>query len=199
MADLMTLRYVAEHYAQMQGLRLVPLGLVFLALAAWRDGQLFPSAARPSVLRMFGLAVILALLAALVIGAWYRRRFGVVHPLKVAAGAPALVATFAVAVVLIAVQDAIDAPFSLSLTFVAAALAYTGVAHRGLRKHYLWIAVPCLLLANAAAFGVDSVTSQVMLDLLIGGGLLVAGIGDHLVLRRVLQPPSRGAYVDAAV
>jgi hypothetical protein len=198
-ADLTTLRYVAAHYAQLQGLRLVPLGVVFLGMAAWRDGVPLPFIDPAWAPRIGALAVLFALLAGLVINAVYRRRFGAVQPLHAFAGASGLVLTFVVAVALVAVQGLVSWPVSLPLAFVGAVLAYTAIVQNGLRRHYLWVAVPCLFLANAASFGIPPNTLQIMLDLLIGGGLLIAGIGDHLVLRRVLTPPASEAYVDATV
>jgi hypothetical protein len=197
--DPTTVRYVTAHYAQLQGLRLVPLGVVFLGMAAWRDGLALPFVDPAWAPRIAALALIAALLAGLAIGAGYRRRFGAVQPLNAFAGAPALMAAVVIALALGAVQDLIPWGVSLPLAFVGAVLAYTGLVHNGLRKHYLWVAVPCLLLANARTFGIPVDTLSVMLDLLIGGGLLVAGIGDHMVLRRVLTPPSAEAYADATL
>jgi hypothetical protein len=56
----------------------------------------------------------------------------------------------------------------------------------------------CLLFALARSVGVSDQARQVLFDLLIGGGLIAAGIGDHLVLLRLLHTP-RHAHVDAAV
>jgi hypothetical protein len=59
----------------------------------------------------------------------------------------------------------------------------------GLRRHYLVIAVACLVFAFAPLMRVPPAARNVALDLLIGMGLIVAGVGDHMALQRVLQSP----------
>ncbi len=85
------------------------------------------------------------------------------------------------------------------MMYVGMVFAYTGVAQGGIRKHYLLIAAACLVFACIQSFNVPRETGKTLLSLLIGGGLIVAGIGDHIVLRRTLRPPSRQTYVDTTV
>ena len=81
MADLARIRYVADHYDNLQGLRIVPLGIPFLLSAAYRAGWFDWVALSDKVARyvFFGeLAVAVAV--SYVIRAAYRRRFGMVLP-----------------------------------------------------------------------------------------------------------------------
>ena len=114
MDDFERLRYVTERYAHLKGLRLVPLGISFLASAAWRDGQL-------------------------------RRGPGT-------------------------------------------AAACIGISGGHPRTHYLALAAVCLIFATLGTSGVPIHARDVLLDDLIGIGLIVVGIGDHLLLRRTLEP-----------
>jgi hypothetical protein len=180
---------------------LVPLGLLFVAVALWHDRQLgwLPGTAGDSAARWFlgGLAVAVA--ASYGIGAYYRHQFGSIQFGAFQAGGPRVLAIGAVIFVSLVLQDAFKWPVSLPLVVVGAVLAYVGVVQGRMRRHYLWIAVACLMFANVASFGVPARTQQVMFDLLIAGGLLVAGIGDHLVLLKVLNPPDPRPHVNAPV
>ena len=80
---------------------------------------------------------------------------------------------------------------SVPVIFVGLALAFVGTVHGRLRKHYLAIAGGCFLFACARPLGVSVHARDVGLDVLIGLGVITAGWGDHLVLRRVLGA-SRG-------
>ena len=66
-----------------------------------------------------------------------------------------------------------------------------------MRRHYLAIAVACVAFAIAPLIGVPVTVRDVTFDLLIGLGLLVAGVGDHVVLLRVLQAQEGGGVPHA--
>lgn len=201
MTDPARVRYLVEHYPRLQGLRLIPLGLLFLGLALWHDGQLawLPGSAGDGAVRWFLGGLILAIASSYGIAAYYRNRFGSIQLGPFQTGGLRLLATGVVIFVSLVLQDAFKWRFSLPLFIVGGVLAYVGVVQRRMRQHYLWIAVACLLLANIADFGVPPRTRQVMFDLLIAGGLFVAGIGDHFVLLKVLHPPDPEVHVNTAV
>ena len=201
MTDPARVRYLVEHYPRLQGLRLIPLGFLFVGVALWHDGQLtwLPGSAGDGAARWFLAGLFLAIAASYGIAAYYRNRFGSIQLGPFQAGGLRMLGGGAVIFVALVLQDAFRWSFSLPLLVVGTLLAYVGVVQRRMRQHYLWIAVACLLVANVADFGVPPRTRQVMFDLLIAGGLFVAGIGDHLVLLKVLHPPETKVHVNTAV
>ena len=92
-------------------------------------------------------------------------------------------------VLLVAIQDTVAWRFPLPLVFLGAMLIVLGLAAAGLRNHYIAIAVAFMAWPSLAIVGVSLPVQQVLLDLLIGLGLIGGGVGDHLILRHLLQPP----------
>ena len=189
--DLRTISYLTANYAHLQGLRLVPLGLLFVASAAWRAGWLpWPPAGADHVAgRWFAGAFVTCLLVGLGLGRYYRAKFGAVRPLPSRFHAPPLIIVFLAFVLLVSIQDAVAWRFPLPLVFLGAMLVVLGLAAGGLRKHYIAIGVAFITLPSLAVFGGSVDVGQALFDLLIGLGLIVGGVGDHLVLRQTLQPP----------
>jgi hypothetical protein len=189
MSDSLPVRQSPEHYMGSQGLGLVPLGVVFVGVGLWHDGQLawLPGAAHGRIQLWLLGALGIAVLASQAISAYYRRlgRMPAFHAYHGSAGQMVVTAILIVASLLL--QDAFRWPISLPLVVIGAVLAYLGIASQPVRGHYIGIAVSCLIMANIASFGVPVRTQQVMLDLLIAGGLFTAGIGDHLLLLRLLD------------
>ena len=190
MHNLRRTLYVTEHYPHLQGLRLVPLALCFLASAAWRAGLLdwLPGIAHGGARVWFLTSVSFALIVSFPIRAYYRRRVGIARPLATRADAVNVTMCFAYFALLTALPPN-RWHVSVPMLFAALALAYVGLANRRVRRHYLGIAVACLAFALAPLVGVTGTAQDVSFDLLIGLGLLVAGVGDHLVLQRTLQAP----------
>ena len=196
MKDLSRMRYVTEHYAQMQGLRLVPLGVPFLASGAWRAGWLrgLPAADGHGAAYWFCMGLAVAVAMSFAVRAYYRRRFGLAQPLPGRNGVVTLMAFVASFMVLVAMQDELHWRVSIPALFVAVVFAYLGLVQGRLRQHYLALAGACLIFASLGILGVPLHERDVLLDFLIGGGLIAAGIGDHLVLRNTLQPPRSETY-----
>src|SRR5258707_1067429 len=89
MDDLRRIRYVTEHYEQLQGLRLLPLSVPFLLSSLWR-------LARPApLLSTTGWTLLLASAFALsaLIGRYYARHFGQAQPLRWRTALPLVAAT----------------------------------------------------------------------------------------------------------
>lgn len=185
MDDLRRIHYVAEHYEQLQGLRLLPLSVPFLLSSLSR---LAPSAALLSG-GGWTLLLISAFVASTLIGRYYSRRFGDTRPfrwrsvLQVAAGTAAFFA-------LEWLQEIRPFPVSLPILFVAVVLARVGTAAGRLRSHYLWIAAACALFGLLPVLGASLDVRAAAFDGLIGGGLAVAAIGDDRVLRSVMTARS---------
>lgn len=201
MSDPARVRYLIQHYPQLQGLRLVPLGLVFVAIALWHDGQLawLPGTDEGGIRFWLLGALAIAVVVSYAIGAYYRRLFGTLTFAPFQSGGPRIAAIGAVLFGSFVLQDTFRWSLSLPLVVVGIVLAYIGVTQRLMRGHYIGIAVACLVMANIDAFGVPARTQRIMLDLLIAGGLLVGGIGDHLVLMRSLYPRHRPGYAQTPV
>ena len=189
MLDVSRTRYLTEHYADLQGLRLIPLAVLFLASAAWRVAAWSWLTWRPVWgSRWFATGLVLALASSAAIGTVYRSRLGTVSPRR-RTSAIATWVVFGVGVSLLQ-ETARPWPVSLPFLFTDCVLAYVGCAGRGLRRHYLAVAIACLLFALTPLWSVPMAARRLALDLLIGFGLLVAGVGDHVVLqqeRRALQ------------
>lgn len=190
MVHVRSVRYVTENYAQLQGLRLVPLGLVFLISAAWRIGWLrrWPGATGPGATYWFVAMTALALLASFPIRSWYHRRFGVVRPRPFENGAITLITFTLLLLALVWVEEQLSSPLPLARIFFIGTLVYIGTAQRGMRPHYLVIATACVIVAVWRPLDLPLVEREILTDLLSGLALLVAGIGDHLVVIRALEP-----------
>ncbi len=190
MNHLERLRYVTRRYPHLQGLRLVPLGIPFLISAAWRDGQLrwVPGIEQSEPSLWFAALFGVALMAGTLLGSYYRRRYGTVEPVR-GWKAPVLFFGFlAVLGIAFSLQDHLQPIVSLPAVVIGTAIAYLGVVDRTIRFHYIVLGALCLLFANLGEFGIPVHARDVLLDDLIGLGLIAVGIGDHLVLRRTLEP-----------
>ena len=190
MDQLERVQFVVKRYPHLQGLRLLPIGLVFLASGAWRDGYMrwWPGAANAAGARWFAGAFVVALLIAVALGRYYRARFGSVQPLPNVHRFLSAVGFAAILVAAVSVQTILHWDISAPFVVIGAALGYVGVAGGYMRPHYLAVAAACVLFATLGTFGVTLHTRLVLLDYLIGGGLIAVGIGDHLVLRNTLEP-----------
>jgi len=181
MNDLHRVHYVTEHYAHLQGLRLLPLSLPFLLAAIER------MAGRPFVpAGAWALLVVLVVAAPFHIGRYYARRFGQVQPPRWRTGLFTLIASTVAFLWFEWLQETASPPVSLPLLFVALVLARLGLVAGRLRVHYLWIASAVAVFAVLPRAGVPADVRALAGDLLIGVGLAVAAIGDDRVLRRVL-------------
>lgn len=201
MVDAMRRRYVTAHFADLQGLRLVPVGVAFLVSAAWRLGWLGPSLSvgRQEAGRWFFALVCIALAASFPIRASYRRRFGDVRLTGGYTGAPTLVGCLLTLILLVWHQERANWHVSLPPLFLGLVLFRLGIVQRRLRVHYVPIACAFLVLAVVAPFEMSELAGDVAVDVIVGGSLIVGGLGDDRVLRRTLQqPPSdEEAYVGA--
>jgi len=181
MDDLRRLHYVTEHYGQLQGLRLLPLSVPFLLSAISRG------APRPLLTgTAFAVLLATAIAASFPIGTYYVRRFGRAQQNRWKTGVATLVVAVAVFLWLEWLQETRPLPVSLPVVFVALLLARVGWAAGRLRSHYLWIAGACAVFAALPLLHVSMYARTVAFDLLIGGGLAVAALGDHCVLLRAM-------------
>ncbi len=188
------IRFVTANYHQLQGLRLVPLGL-FLALWAsldWLgffDPARFPPGDHAKVLTRFGYAYWLGLLLALAAPAYYRYRYGSVDPFDRRSRNRWITAAVIGFFVLVRIDRDLQWPVSLHLLLVSVALFIT-VWHDGrIRSYYLAPALVWLAVSFLPALDVSPAILRMTLFGLGGLTLVSCGIGDHLLLTRTLAKP----------
>ena len=187
--DVTAIRYVTEHYVHLQGLRLVPVGVPFVASALWRLGWLtwWPAIEGRGASWWFWGLLTGAVGVSFGVRRWYESRFGRVVPATTDSGVASL-AVFAMGLfITVGCQLVFDLPVSLPLLFVAAVLATIGCQGRYGRPHYVIIASASAAVAMLRPFGVSVHACGIALDALIGAGLIGAGVADHRLLQRVYQ------------
>ena len=191
MAELERVRDVTEHYERLQGLRLVALGVPFLLSASWRAGWLGGWPSRdPRVAGYWFLASLgLAVAVSYVIRAWYRRRFGLAQSTLWRGGALPLLAVSTAFLAVIGLQTALSWRLSVPALFLSGVFTSIGLERRGWRRHYLGVAGVWIVFAMLGVAGVSVDTRDVALDVVVGLGLIIAGLGDDRVLKGALRPP----------
>ena len=198
MDRLQRLRFVTERYEQLQGLRIVPLGIPFLFSSAWRDGRLtwVPWIAGTGSRVWFVALLLVAVGLSGVAKIYYHRRFGCVQP-GASIRSPLAVSVFAAFLIIAAsMQGALQTAVSFPAVILAFGLGFLALAGGLVRPHYLAVAIAAGALALSGALGVPFHIRDVLLDRMIGIGFLVVGIGDHLLLRSTLVPVP---HADSAV
>jgi hypothetical protein len=190
MHRLLRLRYVTERYEQLQGLRLVPLGIPFLLSSAWREGLFtwVPGASGAGSRIWFVALFLFALGLSVSAKIYYQRRFGDVRtaaPIRAPIAASAFTAVLLAAVSL---QDLLQSPISIPSVVLALGVGCLGVSGGVIRPHYLAVAATVGVFALSGALGVAFQVRDVLWDRMIGMSFLVIGIGDHLLLRGTLVP-----------
>ena len=179
------IRYITEHYAQLQGFRLLPLSIPFV-VAVWWD--LFP-AVSPVVVppRLVEAALVaLGVVASVPIRSYYERQFGTVPALPWRNGVLPLLAYSGLLVFAEVVRERLSWSFPLPMFVLALCLARLGLRAGRLRSHYLWVAAACLAFLALGRWHVPPRIRATEFDLLVVGGVVTAAIGDDRVLRRAL-------------
>lgn len=189
-------RYVTQRYAQLQGLRLLPLAAVFLISAMWRSGWFGPSLADrhlgPSGFKSasiwFGAGLTAAVIFSFMIRAWYTKTFGSVCQSARHSGLLPLIGLSIGFVMAMWAQERWQWPVPAAAMFVAAVLLSIGVAYGATRKHYIAVAILWFTIVTLAPFGLSDAARDASLDVAIALSLVIAGVGDHRLLRQTLQP-----------
>ncbi|MFO7539122.1 MAG: hypothetical protein R6X32_13850 [Chloroflexota bacterium] len=194
MQSIERIEYITQNFNLLQGLRVVPFGLFILVDAAAYAWLPWYRIWRPlTPLALFGLAVALSILA----NGYYSRHYGEVRPLQ-QPSSRLEAATLLAGVVLMVIGGALDRHYQLPLSLFGLAmsaflLGALYLFNGTLRLHYLALAVIVAALsllpltgivAAAHLFGPDGHYGQIT----IGLGLIVIGLGDHLLLARTLSP-----------
>ena len=129
----------------------------------------------------------IAVLFSFEIGRDYRERFGSVEPVR---SIKIRLWSFVIGAYLFGalwMQNHSD-EFSFPAVVIGIALAYIGSRGGEIRLHYDVCAVLALAFSALGAFGVPFRSRDILLDASIGLGLIIIGVGDHLLLRRAMEP-----------
>jgi hypothetical protein len=179
--DLQQIRYVTQNYNNLQGLRLLPIGLWLLI-----EGLFTAECAIPTLL--------IALVLTWLIGVYYKRQFGQVHAMNSPSWKSCLIAVLVLAA--LAAATAADYYLGLPVNLLGLTMAFglfwvwLQPAYRP-RLHYLVVAILVAALSLLQLFGISSghATQPSMLAGSIGilMVLLVGGLFDHLLLVRAFK------------
>lgn len=187
------IRFVTANYAQLQGLRLVPLGL-FLLLWTSLDalGVLDPRGVTPSaraqMLTRFGLVFWMALGLALAAPLYYRYRYGTVDGHDRTTRNRWITLAVIGFFVFRGLDNSLDWPVSLSLMLVSVSLFVTAASDDWVRPYYSVLATMWLIAACAPLLGMAPPDPKITTMGLGGLSLVVIGIGDHRLLTHTLTP-----------
>lgn len=196
------IRFVTGNFYQLQGLRLVPLGLFLLFAGAHSQGWLDWLPGRP-VERPGDLGNAwwpLALFAALV-GAWwasdyYKCHYGSVTQFERKRRNWLLSLAIVGFLVLTAIDRMVTGPVLFAPLLISVSLLITVFADGWLRAHYLISAAAWLAVSVAPAIQPSESTIRLSYALIGGLTLLVCGVGDHIVIVRTFskarEPVSAG-------
>ncbi len=188
MDNLYRIRYVTKNFGALQGLKMVPFGLFFLAMGVgWLGEQGDLSLSLP--------AFALTLLAYWLIGRYYTRSFGLVN-----SGRENFVKDFLLPLTLVlvlwlaaAVDYWVRLPVSIfGLTLAAVILVWWWLQEQRTRVHYAMMAGLIALISLLPLMGIKEGWSIIqppgtLFHLLLGLIFVIGGILDHLLLMNNLD------------
>jgi hypothetical protein len=190
--DVLRTRFVTARYPQLQGLRLLPLAIVFFASALWRAGAIaLPvghSQQAPEIWFAGGLAAAIGV--SFVIRRWYNRTLGAIGQRAAHSGAIPIVATTGVAAAGTWLQVSRGWHLPLAAIIVGGALVAVGAREYRWRPHYVAAGAAVLIYAVLPASGLPAHLLDATFDGVIALTLLIVGIGDHILLTNTLRPPT---------
>lgn len=199
--DLERVRYVTENYERLQGLKMMPVGVLMLALAVFallridwpgmtseEEGALF------GVLLIFGgiFGCLAASLASWVISGRYEQRYGKARRSPISRWAGVLIVLGAVSFYVAHTIDIVlMTPMYLPYLVVGVAGIVFWWPERRFRIHYLFVAVTFLLVGFLPLAGVlpGNYFGEALglLFLHLGISVIVIGLLDHLLLIHTLK------------
>lgn len=192
------LRFVAKHYNDLQGLRLVPIGLAFVGFGTAQQIGILPATGEHRWLAFIGVPLILAAVvwSNVLIRGWYERRFGTVEGRigrsQMTSTAVMLGALIGGRVPLARTQAEVVFPLVLALGI---GCLVRGSAEGGFRRHYLAVAAGAFVLTALEVFGFVRPLASGIFHMVSGTAVLIIAIGDHLLLRRLLASSLTRAHV----
>lgn len=196
MLDLEEVNYITHNYQYLQGLKMAPVGLLFILTGA-TSARWLPVPTGWPFLALLLVALVASILFYRFIGAYYDRTFGHVQPAG-NNGLPMLVAAAVlIAVILAAIAVDIYVRPSVSVAGLALAALMFGYywPRRRFAAHYLVMSGVIALVSLLPFTGLfpnsrDFEVQNNLLQILLGSIYLFGGIFDHLVLVRTMRPVS---------
>ena len=186
-ADLKRLQDVAENYSQLQGLRIIPFGLFFLANALLGQEMM----EGPVLLMTFTTALILFAW----IGLYYKRTFGRVRRRMRHHVRDGLAVTFFLAAIFLGVwaERRFGLPISTIWLAVCGLFLYLYFCSGGRRWHYLAVAAGSALLSLLPGLGLITRgdffgPGKVLGNLALGVTYILVGMIDHVYLVKSFKP-----------
>jgi hypothetical protein len=180
------IRFVTANFYQLQGLRLVPLGVFLLIAAAgtqgwftWLPGN-SPHAQQRWLAVAYGLAVAGASLATVL----YARRFGSVWQFGRSGRNCLIVLAVAIFILLALVDQQFQPPLALAPLWTAAALAVIVCADGWIRSHFLLGSFAWMIVGVLPVLHPDAATMLEAYYVAGGLTLVVCGVGDHFLISR---------------
>lgn len=191
--------YVTRNFADLQGLKMLPVAGVFAAFGASEAGLLSGTAWWVT----FGLSVLVACLGVPLLSRWYRRRFGRVEPrrdprrsARMAAVAGGLL-VIGIATMMLGASGLTPQVELVSLPGIVlgVALALFGVAQGPIaRREHPWtwrygLAIAIVSMVPLGAWvgsGVHPLAASGVMEFVIAGFFVVSSLDTHLALTRML-------------
>jgi len=190
--DVLRSQFVTARYPQLQGLRLIPLAMVFFASALWRAGAIQVPAEQwqhaPEI--WFAGGMTAAIGVSFVIRRWYNQTLGAIGQRAAHSGAIPIVATTGLAAAATWLQVSLGWHVPLAAIVVGGVLAAIGAREYRWRPHYIAAGAALLIYAVLPASGLAAHVLDATFDGAIGLTLLIVGIGDHILLTNTLRPPT---------
>ncbi len=193
MYDLARIRYVTEHYRDLQGLTLLPFSLWLLAWAGYDLGWVRPTGWLANEFLLFPASLAVTMVLVWQISRLYERAFGWIAPEP--KRKPIRRESYGVAAAImgpIFLKDAFPAVSYIGLAGTSWALYIWLYLGRREVKHHLVLSILLATMSLAPLFNADlypSATARdVAIKLVTAAGILVVGTIDHLTLVRTLGP-----------
>jgi hypothetical protein len=184
------IQFVTANFSQLQGLRLIPLGLYLLAVAASGAGWLFwlPGGSSHAQERWLGAAFCVALVSAVVAGAYYRSRYGSLDQCGRTHRNWLIAAAVAVFIGAAQLDHRFHGMIALAPLWAATALVLVVRADGWLRRHFLLAAAPWFAIAWVPPLHADGGTRLVTYAVAGALSLIICGLGDHRLIAKTLSP-----------
>ncbi len=196
MYDLRRIRYVTEHYQDLQGLTMLPLSLYFLAWAAYDLGWIVLPAWLPRGWQLLVASYVVVVALMWLIGKLYERAFGWIAPDAPRGYKPSKSEFWGILCLYMAGMWL--ATLRPEVSRLGLILAYFATLQGWLRRRSgYWLALVVLIAATSVAPLLDDVIGpiyptvtarEVAIKLVTAIGLMVVGTLDHLALVRTLGP-----------
>ncbi len=195
MYDLARIRYVTEHYRDLQGLSQLPFSLWFLAWAGYDLGWVRPSGWLANEYLLFPASWAVTMVLMWQISRLYERAFGWIAPERQPKRKASRRASYVFAAAFmapIALKNALPGMSTIGLLGAVLSLYVWLDQGRREARHYLVLGI--LLTAMSLAplldgtFYPSATARDAAIKLVAAAGVLVVGTIDHLTLVRTLGP-----------